>query len=73
LVAFQKFDLQPGAADAFTQAVDPRLLATYEVADNSWHIRAGSYRVLVGQAADALPLSVDVTLPDIKWSAVHKD
>src|SRR5206468_10243381 len=62
LVAFQKFDLQLGASDALTQAVDPRLLATYEVADNSWRIRAGAYRVLVGQAADALPLSVDVTL-----------
>lgn len=73
LVAFRKLDLQPGAADAFSQAVDPRLLATYEVADNSWHVRAGTYRVLVGQAADDLPLSVDVALPDMVWSAVHKD
>lgn len=73
LVAFQKFDLQPGASDAFTQTVDPRLLATYEVADNSWRIRAGTYHVLVGQAADALPLAVDVTLPDLRWSAVHKE
>jgi beta-glucosidase len=73
LVAFQKIELQPGAAGAFTQAVDPRLLATYEVADNSWHIHAGTYHVLVGQAADALPLSVDVTLPELKWSAVHKE
>jgi beta-glucosidase len=73
LVAFQKLDLQAGAANTFTQAVDPRLLATYEVADNSWRIRAGTYRVLFGQAADDLPVSVDVTLPDMVWSAVHKD
>jgi beta-glucosidase len=73
LVAFQKVELKPGAATAFTQAVDPRLLATYEVADNSWHIRAGTYRVLVGQAADALPLAVELTLPESHWSAVHKD
>jgi hypothetical protein len=71
--AFQKFELQPGASSAFSQSVDPRLLATYEVADNSWHIHAGTYHVLVGQAADALPLSVDVTLPELKWSAVHKE
>jgi beta-glucosidase len=73
LVAFQKLDLQPGGAHAFTQAVDPRLLATYEVADDSWHVRAGTYRVLFGQAADDLPVSVDVTLPDMTWSAVHKN
>jgi beta-glucosidase len=73
LVAFQKLDLQAGGANAFTQAVDPRLLATYEVADNSWRIRAGTYRVLFGQAADDLPVSVDVTLPDMVWSAVHKE
>jgi beta-glucosidase len=73
LVAFQKLDLQPGASNAFTQAVDPRLLATYEVAENSWRIHAGTYHVLVGQAADDLPLSVDVTLPELTWSAVHKD
>lgn len=73
LVAFQKLDLQPGAAQAFTQAVDPRLLATYEVADNSWRIHAGTYRVLVGQAADDVPLTLDVTLPELRWSAVHKE
>jgi beta-glucosidase len=73
LVAFHKLDLQPGGSHAFTEAVDPRLLATYEVADDSWHVRAGTYRVLFGQAADDLPVSVDVTLPDMTWSAVHKD
>jgi beta-glucosidase len=73
LVAFHKLDLKAGGANTFTQAVDPRLLATYEVADNSWRVRAGTYRVLFGQAADDLPVSVDVTLPEMTWSAVHKD
>jgi beta-glucosidase len=72
LVAFHKIELQAGAAGAFTQAVDPRLLATYEAADNSWHVKAGTYRVLFGQAADDLPLAVDITLPEMTWSAVHK-
>ena len=71
LVAFSKLDLRPGDAKAFQHTVDPRLLATYVAADNSWRIKAGSYRVLLGQAADDLPLSLDVTLPEITWSAVH--
>jgi len=72
LVAFKKVELQAGATGDFTQTVDPRLLATYEAADNSWHVKAGAYRVLVGQAADDLPLAVEVKLPDLVWSAAHK-
>ena len=51
--------------------IDPRLLATYEAANNNWHIRAGEYRLLLGQASDATPQSVTVTLPDAVWSAAH--
>ncbi|ESQ88095.1 beta-glucosidase [Asticcacaulis benevestitus DSM 16100 = ATCC BAA-896] len=72
LVAFHKDLVAPGsAAAAFAQKVDPRLLATYEVADNSWRVKAGTYHVLFGQASDDLPISVDITLPDMIWSAVH--
>ncbi len=73
LVAFHKDAVAPGApAAAFSQKIDPRLLATYESADNSWRIKAGTYHVLFGQASDDLPVSIDVTLPDMVWSAVHK-
>ncbi|WP_443751211.1 glycoside hydrolase family 3 C-terminal domain-containing protein [Asticcacaulis solisilvae] len=73
LVAFHKDAVAPGATSAaFSQKVDPRLLATYEVSDNSWRVKAGTYHVLFGQASDDLPVSVDVTLPDMIWSAVHK-
>jgi len=72
LVAFKKFALQAGGSGAFVQPVDMRLLATYETADDSWHVKAGTYRVLADQAADDLPLAVDVTLPEMTWSAVHK-
>jgi len=72
LVAFHKAEVAAGATEAaFSQAVDPRLLATYEVSDNSWRVKAGSYHILFGQASDDLPLSVDVTLPNMIWSAVH--
>jgi len=71
LGAFAKADLKPGQRKSFDLVVDPRLLATYEAAGDSWRVRAGAYRVLLGQASDALPLSVDIPLPAMTWSAVH--
>ncbi len=71
LTGFKKIDLAPGSSQTFMLKVDPRLLATWEAADNSWHIKAGTYHVLLGQAADDLPVSIDVTLTDKVWSAVH--
>jgi beta-glucosidase len=73
LIGFSKLDLKPGASQSFTLSVDPRLLATWEAADDSWRIKAGAYHILLGQASDDLPVSVDVTLTDKVWSAVHKD
>ncbi|NII10557.1 glycoside hydrolase family 3 C-terminal domain-containing protein [Oleiagrimonas sp. C23AA] len=72
LAGFAKLDLKPGASHALTLKVDPRLLATWEAADDSWHIKAGTYHVLLGQASDDLPISVDVTLKDKTWSADHQ-
>ncbi len=71
LSAFAKANLKPGQTKTFDLTVDPRLLATYEAAGDNWRIRAGTYRVLLGQASDALPLSADISLPAITWSAVH--
>ncbi|MGN6423748.1 MAG: glycoside hydrolase family 3 C-terminal domain-containing protein, partial [Asticcacaulis sp.] len=71
LAGFTKLDLKPGQGQSFSMQVDPRLLATWEAADDSWHIKAGTYHILLGQAADDLPVSVDVTLSDKVWSAVH--
>ena len=48
-------------------------MATYEAANNNWHIKAGNYRLMVGQASDAEMQSVDVTLPDSVWSAGKGD
>ena len=71
LGAFAKVDLKPGKSRRVDLTIDPRLLATYEAANNNWHIRAGEYRLLLGQASDATPQSVTVTLPDAVWSAAH--
>jgi len=69
LGAFAKAELKPGQSKSVEVTVDPRLLATYEAAGNNWHIKAGDYRVMLGQASDAEMESVTVTLPDQVWSA----
>jgi len=73
LGAFAKTELKPDRAKQIELNVDPRLLATYEAANNNWHIKAGTYRLMVGQASDAEMQSVDVTLPDSVWSAGRGD
>jgi beta-glucosidase len=71
LGAFAKADLKPGQAKTFDLVVDRRLLATYLAAGDTWRVAAGTYRVLLGQASDALPVNADVALPAMSWSAVH--
>jgi beta-glucosidase len=69
LGAFAKADLKPGQSKAIDVSIDPRLFATYEAAGNNWHIRAGDYRLLLGQASDDQMQTLDVTLADSVWSA----
>lgn len=71
LAAFAKADLKPGQTKRFDVVVDPRLLGAYEPAGDNWRVRAGTYRVLLGQASDALPMNADIGLPAMTWSAVH--
>jgi beta-glucosidase len=69
LGAFAKADLKPGQARRLDLSIDPRLLATYEAANNNWHIKAGTYRLSLGQASDGPMQTAEVTLPDSVWSA----
>jgi beta-glucosidase len=71
LGAFAKADLKPGQSKRVELTVDPRLLATYEAANNNWHIQAGTYRLLLGDASDVQMQGADMTLPDSVWSASH--
>jgi beta-glucosidase len=71
LGGFAKADLKPRQSKTIDLTVDPRLLATYEAAGNNWHIRAGTYRLLLGQASNAPMQTADVSLPDTVWSASH--
>ena len=69
LGTFAKADLKPGQAKRIELAVDPRLLATYEAAGNNWHIKAGAYRLMLGEASDGAMQAAEITLPDSAWSA----
>ena len=69
LGAFAKADLKPGQSRRVDLTIDPRLLATYEAANNNWHIKAGTYRLSLGQASDAPMETSEVTLLDSVWTA----
>ncbi len=72
LVAFQKFDLQPGASANFSQRIDGRLLATFNPNTDGWEIAEGGYTVMFGQASDELTQKTDVTLHGTSWGAAKK-
>jgi beta-glucosidase len=69
LGGFAKADLKPGQSRRFDLTIDPRLLATYESAGNNWHIKAGTYRLMLGQSSDDQMQTAEVVLPDALWSA----
>jgi beta-glucosidase len=69
LGAFAKAALKAGQSRTISLSVDPRLLATYEAAGNNWHIRAGDYRLILGDASDAPVQDVTVHLADAVWPA----
>lgn len=73
LAGFSKVALKPGEQRTIKLTIDPRLLATYMTAANSWQIKEGTYHVMLGQASDSLTQTVDVRLPAANWSAVHSD
>ena len=73
LGAFAKAELKPGKSRRVELAVDPRLLAIYEAANNNWHIKGGIYRVMLGEASDAPMQATEITLPDALWSAAKAE
>jgi len=66
LGAFSKVELAAGAATDATVRVDPRLLATYDVARHGWHIAAGDYTVSLATSARDATQSVKIQLPE-RW------
>ncbi|MDV6331053.1 glycoside hydrolase family 3 C-terminal domain-containing protein [Asticcacaulis sp. 201] len=71
LGGFAKVKLEPGASQTVEVKIDPRLLATYDEATNSWVIKAGTYHLSLGEASDHLSTATDIQLPETRFSAVH--
>jgi len=51
LAGFEKVSLQPGQSRTVSVTIDPRLLATFDVAGHQWKIAAGSYPIQVGHSS----------------------
>jgi beta-glucosidase len=58
LAAFGKVELAPGQSKRLTLSVDPRLLATFDDATNSWNIGGGAYKLVLGASARELGSTV---------------
>ena len=64
LLGWQRLSLAPAQSQRVSVEVDPRLLASYDVAARGWKIAGGTYRVHVGKSAASLLKSAELTLPD---------
>lgn len=51
LGGFRKVSLAPGTSETVTVPIDPRLLATFDVATRQWRIAAGSYTATLATSA----------------------
>ena len=69
LGGWDKLSLDAGARRASTVTIDPRTLAVFDGASNSWKIAAGEYRVILASAADAPVSTVTVRLPAREFAA----
>lgn len=63
LVGWSKVRLAPGASATLSVAVDPRLLATFDGASESWRRAPGTYDVWLGGSSADVRLTAEVQLP----------
>lgn len=64
LVGWKKVQLQPGETRSITIAIQPRMMAIFDVRKDDWQILPGEYRILVGSSSRQLPLQAQFNLPD---------
>ena len=62
LGGWQKVALAPGEARTMSVEVDPRLLATFDVAANRWVIAPGVYRLGLGNSSTDILATTEVSL-----------
>jgi beta-glucosidase len=57
LVGWKRVALAPGESQTVTVSIDPRVLETFNEANNSWDLASGDYGVFVGPSSDNTPLT----------------
>jgi beta-glucosidase len=62
LVGWQRVELAPGESKTVTVTIDTRPLQTFNEAEESWSLAAGSYQVMVGSASDNTPLEASLAI-----------
>ncbi len=71
LVGFRRVMLMPGERRAVTLAIDPRLLADYDVAAHGWRIAGGTVALSVGHHAGDTALKAALPLAPRLVPAAH--
>jgi len=62
LAGWSKLALSPGETRHVHVAIDPRIIAHFDIAAHNWHLEAGDYAVLVGHFAGDRALSATMHL-----------
>lgn len=56
LVGWRRVELQSGETRSITVTLQPRMMAIFDVAQDSWKIVPGKYRIFIGPSSRQLPL-----------------
>ncbi len=56
LVGWKRVTLSPGESQTITVTIDPRVLQTFDEANNHWNFAPGDYQVFAGASSDNTPL-----------------
>jgi beta-glucosidase len=62
LVGWKRVSLAPGESQAVAVSIDPRVLQSFDEANDRWNSAPGEYEVLVGPSSDNTPLSGSLTV-----------
>jgi len=57
LAGWKRVTLAPGESQTVTIAIDPRVLQTFDEANDRWNFAPGDYEVFVGTSSDNTPLA----------------
>ncbi|HTN40961.1 MAG TPA: glycoside hydrolase family 3 C-terminal domain-containing protein [Asticcacaulis sp.] len=73
LAGWDKVSLKPGQTKSVSVSVDPRLLSTFDTQTKTWKLKAGTYIVRAGTAADSLGGGINVVLSEASFDLLgHK-